>query len=640
MLWCLIGMAGAAPVLTLGPAPAPGERLEVRVEGVTPGAMAYLFGSPSGPGETCPVVGCMGLAAPLIRVAARVADADGVARVRVPVPADMSPGATLWMQAAVTGPFEASAVVPFTVAEHGGPVPHVVPERPWSGEPIICSTEGAESVAWTVDGVDWAGPVDTHAIAGDRIPEGQLEVGQRWECTATGPLGSGASAVEVGEPLGGNVLVLLADDLGVERLAAFGGVDPIPTPTLDALAAEGVVFTRATVHATCSPTRAALLTGRHARRTGVGVRIGTLFDAWELPLEERLVPEVLTESPLDYTSVALGKWHLASNGSASAWEHPLLQGFAHHRGAFGNLQFGHEPPDAPLDYYHWSKLIDGVPGYSDVYATTDTVDDALAQLDALPEPWFLYVAFNAPHDPFHFPPLRLIETPIGLDATDAEKWAAAVEALDTELGRLLDGMAPDVRDRTTVVFMGDNGWPEEAVTDPFDPLRAKTTLYEGGVHVPLIVSGPAVASPGSMSDALVSDVDLLPTVAELAGVRVPRADGLPVASPWPELALDGESWVGLLDDPSAPAQRSHVYLERFSPNGEEADWDMDETGIRDARWKLIRYTAGVEELFDLTATPLVDGDDLLLAPLSDDAADAWTRLSAALDAARAAVGAD
>lgn len=640
MLGWLAAAAWASPTLSLGPAPLPGDTLIAEVGGLVPGETAFLVGSTTGEGETCAPAGCVALAAPLIVLDRVVGGPEGSATSYLRVPEAVPGGTRLWLQAVSPAPFDASPVAAVTILAPPEPTARLTPVRPWPDEALHCATTDATRVRWSVDDTPWAGATETQVVPGDRIPAGVAEVGQRWECTAEGPGGEARSAAAVTLPLGGNVLVLLADDLGVERLGLYGGIDPIPTPTLDSLAAEGVRFEHATVHATCSPTRAALLTGRHSRRTGVGVRIGTISDDWELPLDELLVPEILAESSLGYTSVALGKWHLAANASPSSWSHPLLQGFSRHLGSFGNLQLGHEIPDEPLDYYHWAKLVDGVPTYSDTYATTDTVDDALAQIGSLAEPWYLHVAFNAPHDPFHFPPLRLFDTPIGLDATDAEKWAAAVEALDTEIGRLLDGMDPAVRARTTVVFLGDNGWPEEAVTPPFDPARAKTSLFEGGVRVPLIVSGPGVTSPGSSSEALVADVDLLPTIAELAGVRLPNAAGSPLDTPWPDLELDGESWVPLLAEPLASSERTTVFLERFSPNGAAADWDMDETGIRDERFKLLRYTSGSEELYDLWAAPLIDGPDLLTAPLDEEAEAAHARLSDALDAARSALGAD
>ena len=134
---------------------------------------------------------------------------------------------------------------------------------------------------------------------------------------------------------------------------------------------------------------------------------------------------------------------------------------------------------------------------------------------------------------------------------------AMVEALDTEIGRLLEGV--DLQ-RTTVIFLGDNGTTPQVVVPPFDPARAKNTVYEGGVHVPLFVAGAAVEVPGTTCDGLVHAVDLFATALELAGVDL--AAVLP-----PDLALDSVSFAPYLADPALPSLRSTLFTEVFKPNG-------------------------------------------------------------------------
>src|SRR5262249_14983720 len=166
------------------------------------------------------------------------------------------------------------------------------------------------------------------------------------------------------------------------------------------------------------------------------------------------------------------------------------------------------------------------------YATTEQVDDAIARIQAMPEPWFLYLAFNAPHQPFHAPPPNLHTYHLfgNPDDTPDLHFHAAIQAMDTEIGRLLSTLSPAKRERTTIVFLGDNGTPNEAITPPFEPGKAKGTLYEGGVHVPLIVQGRGVRAPGRESDVLVNSVDLFPTVLALLGIDATTAvaDGRPL----------------------------------------------------------------------------------------------------------------
>jgi arylsulfatase A-like enzyme len=252
---------------------------------------------------------------------------------------------------------------------------------------------------------------------------------------------------------------------------------------------------------------------------------------------------------------------------------------------------------------------------SDTYATTDTTDDAIAQIAVLPEPWFAYVAYNAPHSPWHVPPADL-HGYVNLDenSPDDLKYDAAVEALDTEMGRLLASLSADVRARTTVIFMADNGTPRAVITAPFDFSRGKNTPYEGGIHVPLIVSGPLVTQPGTTTEALVHAIDVYPTVAHIAGVRlqdVTRPDLLGDNVP---VTFDGQSLARWLADPAEPSIRDTLHMEQIAPNG-GPDYTTEDIGIaRNGRWKLISYPDH-NQFYDLDAAVYDEGLDLLPGPL-------------------------
>ena len=143
----------------------------------------------------------------------------------------------------------------------------------------------------------------------------------------------------------------------------------------------------------------------------------------------------------------------------------------------------------------------------------------------MPQPWVLYLAFNAPHQPFHAPPQSLHTYHLygAPNATPSQHYRAAVQAMDTEIGRLLASLSPTTRARTTIIFTADNGSPNEAVTAPFEPGKAKGTLFEGGINVPLIVSGPGVRQPGRECAHLINSVDVYPTVIESAGLDLATA---------------------------------------------------------------------------------------------------------------------
>jgi arylsulfatase A-like enzyme len=407
-----------------------------------------------------------------------------------------------------------------------------------------------------------------------------------------------------------NLLIVVADDLGVDQLAAYGEGQSVPvTPTLDALAQGGVLFRNAYGYAYCSPTRAAIMTGRHPFRTGMGTYMQPGEEsAFALQPEEVTLPEMLASAPhAHFRCAAFGKWHLG-NATVGGSMAPNLAGFQHFEGIDGNIA-------APYDYSFWPKTVDGVQQDQTVYATTDTVDSALAWIGTAPEPWFAYVAFNSNHTPLHIPPDGLYTS----DVSTADPhfnprpfFVAMAEAADAELGRLLDGLGPE-RQRTNVIFLGDNGSPEQMVVAPIPPYQCKGSFYEGGIGVPLIVSGPAVLAPGTEVGAMVQVTDLFATAAELAGVQLSKA--VPADHP-----LDSLSLVPFLRDPAAPPLRSTVFSQLFSPNGfgEKDEWF--ET-LRGERYKLVEQGGSPDRLFDLLLDPYETNDLLLGTPTTEELAE-------------------
>ncbi len=494
-----------------------------------------------------------------------------------------------------------------------------------AGEPARCrvETEGAHLVAWTVDG--------RLLSTGASLPMTEVMPGDTLVCTATTATHqASASAVVPGLP--GNVLVLLADDLGVDQLAAYGEhPSPPVTPRIDQLAAEGVLFERAYASSVCSPSRGSLLTGRQPSRFGIGWWLDLRGDSWSLPDGELTLAEMLRLAPAGrWTSVALGKWHLVSAGHPDPGRHPLEQGFAHHRGPLANpaMSLGRDPH--PRSYLHWEKFIDGDSAWEETYLTTDTVNDAIEQVQTLPEPWLLWVAFNAPHSPFHVPPADLFHTPVPPQASQAERYRAMVEALDTEIGRLLDAMEPELRQRTTIIFMSDNGSPSEAITAPFAPVRSKHTLYDGGIRVPLIVTGPHVSEPGRRTDALVHAVDLFPTIAALAGVDTATlAAGSDPTGQTP-LELDGTSLLPLLQDPSHEPTRTWLMVEQFSDPG-PPPWPDHRRAIVESTYKRIENLERPDHFFDYRSSDVDEGENLSNTGLEGERLEARLRLGDRLD---------
>lgn len=410
----------------------------------------------------------------------------------------------------------------------------------------------------------------------------------------------------------GSVLCIVADDLGVDRVGAYGGTglgmhpNPGRTPNIDRLAADGVLFRNAWSSPVCSVARAAMLSGRFGFRTGVGDNVVRTQTGHALHPDEWFLPELIRSGTAgSYTSIGIGKWHLATSDDQSL--HPLSCGFDSFLG--NSRGFGQG------GYTDWRKMVNGKMERCTKYATTDSVDDAIRAFEETPERLFLWLAFNAPHTPFHQPPegLHSFELKGEPSETPVDHMKAMVEAMDREIGRLLASLSEARREELTIIFIGDNGTAKEATDAPFPVDHAKGTIYQGGVHVPLIISGPAVKSPGRESDALVLALDLYSTIAELSGVD--PAKHLPV-----DWVLDSKSLGPLLSDPEAKTHRDWLYAEKFYPYGTRLTKSLTyQIALRDERFKLIRIKAVAVEpskdsFYDLRLDPFEQSDLLLVEP--------------------------
>ncbi|MBX3188547.1 MAG: sulfatase-like hydrolase/transferase [Labilithrix sp.] len=407
-----------------------------------------------------------------------------------------------------------------------------------------------------------------------------------------------------------NILLVIGDDMGLDASVCHTvGADPGRAPHLQALCASGVVFDNVWTAPVCSPTRAGILTGRHSFRTGVGtVNL-------PLPVGERALPKALVAGKPGYATAAFGKWHLsnASNGGAN---HPNNVGFAQFSGSLGAQV---------SNFFNWSRVTNGLAANTTTYATTANVNDANAWIQAQTTPWFVWLAFNAPHAPFHVPPagLHTYTTLTGppLPNPPIDHYHAALEAMDTELGRLLGGLSPTVRAKTWVIFVGDNGTPPEVTQAPYT--ASKGSLYQGGVHVPLFISGPGVVDGGRRVSAIVHTVDIFKTVLELAEVDMGAA--LPAGGN----TVDSVSLVPYLTSANQAPLRPWVMTEVFG--GAPFAGGRLGKAIRDERYKLIRFNDGGVELYDLDDDPYEASELHAAGPLSIDAEMHEAALGAALD---------
>ncbi|MDE0003224.1 MAG: sulfatase-like hydrolase/transferase [Rhodospirillaceae bacterium] len=447
-----------------------------------------------------------------------------------------------------------------------------------------------------------------------------------------------------------NFLVLVADDLGTETLASYGFGQPTAvTPNLDALARDGLLIRDFWAQPTCSPTRAAFMTGRYAFRTGVrtvlgadwaglGVSeppqkppsapkeidfspLGPLPEGQNLALQsmtgssggngpplpdgpspdEYMLPRALKDLSTPYSTGAFGKWHLGTRANGLG-RHPNLAGFDH----FSGFPFG--GPGSPFAWHH---IVNGELSESHGYADQRTVDDAADWIETQGDAaWFAWVSFANPHTPVHLPPTELLLSDAGnldpdavsVDNTQAY-FLAQVEAMDTLIGRLLGRIQQDVLDNTYVIFFGDNGTVEwDDPPSPRDRNKVKATPYEGGVNVPLIVSGPGIPA-GHEKRVMGHVVDLFATIIELAG-----GDAAELAPA--ETRLDSVSLSRVLIDADATGPRSWAFAEQaLGPSSHDL--------IRNEAYKLIvDLNSDSEEFYHLAGDPH-ETNPLVLDELSD-----------------------
>jgi arylsulfatase A-like enzyme len=397
-----------------------------------------------------------------------------------------------------------------------------------------------------------------------------------------------------------NVLLVILDDISNQFVNAYGegpASSQPPTPHLDRLARHGVLFNNAYSNPLCSPTRATIFTGRYSFRTGIG-HIIQANSGEGLRRSETTLPELMHLA--GYTSALAGKWHLGQ--TTSTLIDPILHGWDLFVGTRGNIS----------DYWSYRQDL-AFPWVSKKlpptdYSTVTITSHALELVDRLPEPWFVTVSYHAPHTPWHVPPSHLHTQ--GNPESYLEMYMAMVEAVDTELGRLLHKV--DLDD-TTVIVLADNGTVGDSLEAP-----GKGTLYEGGVNVPMIVAGSAVPaeSAGTVTEALVNTTDLYETILGIAGLTGRAEDSISI--------------LPVLRDPSR-SMRDLAFAEHFKPN--QAVPPITMRMVRDRRYKLIRPQDGTstEEFFDLAeALPGTDGPSLPLVSLNREQREAYTRLDAFL----------
>lgn len=385
-----------------------------------------------------------------------------------------------------------------------------------------------------------------------------------------------------------NVLLLIADDIGTDYFGFYEDhKDTVDVPHIRALLNNGVRFQNAMSNPVCSATRSGMLTGRYSFRTGVGGIVGGTGGSGQLDTSEITIPRLLNFFNPNIAKCHIGKWHLNNPTPTTNLLFPLVLGYNHFEGPF----IGALP-----SYTNWTKYTNGVASTITHYATSENVDNAVSWVKSQNnKPFFLWMAFNAPHAPYHLPPAglhsytNLSGTTQDINQNPKSYFKAALQALDTEIGRLLDSLQVlNKLDSTDIIFIGDNGNTIQTA-QIVNTKRSKGTIYQYGVHEPFIISGPSVVNPGRVSNALVNTTDLFSTILELFGNTTWQSQ-IPINKP-----VDSRSILPILKN-----QTSQVRDWSFTENFKLTPDSTDGKAMRNMDYKLLNFDYGHQEFYNLT----------------------------------------
>ena len=384
-----------------------------------------------------------------------------------------------------------------------------------------------------------------------------------------------------------NIVYIVADDLGWKDVG-FHGSD-IKTPTIDQLAAGGARLEQFYAQPMCTPTRAALMTGRYPFRYGLQTLVIPSAHTYGLPTDEWLLPQALKDA--GYQTAIVGKWHLG-HGDRKFW--PRQRGFDYQYGPLiGEIDYFTHQQHGVLDWYRDNK-----PVKEKGYSTTLLGNAAVKLIEEHNPtvPLYLYLTFNAPHTPYQAPQEYLDQYQNIADPS-RRAYAASITAMDDQIGRVIATLdKKQMRDSTLIVFQSDNGGTRNPMFTgeqdmsktkiPCDngPYRdGKGSLYEGGTRVPGLVNWPGHVKAGSTVDGVIHVVDMYPTLVSLAGGSTAKAKPLDGMDVWPTIS-DGR-----------PSPRTEVVY----------NVEIFRAGIRQGDWKLIWRTplpASVE-LYNIAQDP-------------------------------------
>lgn len=363
-----------------------------------------------------------------------------------------------------------------------------------------------------------------------------------------------------------NILLIIADDMGLDACPGYDIGDIKPAmPNLKDLMDNGIRFTNLWSNPTCSPTRSTILTGKYGFRTGVK-KVGDY-----LLVEETSIQTLINqETENQYANAVIGKWHLGNED-----DHPNQMGIDYYAGYLkGALE----------SYWDWDLTINGETSTCTDYNTSKYTDLAIDWIEDQTKPWFLWLAYNAPHDPFHLPSVdlhsqgNLPTDQTSIDADPLPYYLAALEAMDTEMGRLINSLSNEEKENTLIIFIGDNGTPND-VAQEYNSRRVKGSVYQGGVNVPMIISGVGVNRMNETEHALINCTDIFATIAELATTGTTEIN-------------DSKSFKAMLS-------QTGIEIRDFAYSEIELSSGLDNITLRNSTYKYIEFGNGDEALYNL-----------------------------------------
>ncbi len=417
-----------------------------------------------------------------------------------------------------------------------------------------------------------------------------------------------------------NIIVILADDMGSNDITFNGGGvadGVVPTPHIDSIGHDGCNFPLAYAgNATCSPSRAALMTGRYPTRfgfefTGVPINFARVvalnmgnpfhkaiyhherekdvppFQTQGLPTSEITIAELLSEA--GYHTMHVGKWHLGETEKF----HPERHGFHESLGFLAGGSMYDDPQNAnvvnakqsfdPIDSFIWAAQPSGVrfnggPVFkTDGYMTDYLTDEAIAAMEAnRTRPFFMYLAYNAPHSPLQATKADYDALP-QIESHPLRVYAAMIRNLDRNIGRVLEAIRDKgLENDTLVIFTSDNGGANylgfEALNKPYRGWKA--TFFEGGLRVPFFMRWPGRLPKGESVAAPVSHFDIYATAAAVAGVRVPS-----------DRVLDGKNLIPFIEKTETGQPHEALYWQSGNYRTiRTADWKLQVDGTRKKQW--------------------------------------------------------